>query len=796
MNAPSLSPSARWALGAVLLLALAVRLIGIGWGLPPIYHVDESWFAGLAVKHFQGNWDPNFFHVPSLYSYMVAGVWNLYYFGGKALGTFDSRKDFLEAYERDATTFIVLGRLITVLFSMGTVLFMFLVGRAMFSPRTGLLAALLLTLSLEHVKISHDMVPDVTMVFFLLPSFFFIWKVYVRGRTADYLLAGAFAGLAFTTKYGGIFLFLPLVLAHAFRLAERRKPVWRFILDARLIGAGLVFLAVFIMGTPYAVLNFQRFKADFLWQSQHLTSAGHFGTSAATPAWLFYLRHGFRENIGLLAQFLCLGGVVLGLARFRKKDILLLSMPLVMFVMIGSWKSYATRYLLPLAPFFILLAAVFLDFLLEKAKAVSPARLPGPLTLKNGLVFALAASFFVPNIVRVARFNILLTEPDTRAVAESWVNRNISPRTRIAIESDCPSLSRRRYIVLLQHSLSDVDLDWLAFRRVRYAMVNDIMYRRFTDHPDEFPREAGFYRSLDEKAVLVKTIVPRWDETLIDLHNPTIKIYRLSAARDYAFPGNFEAYFQDISLQPSVRGGWLLETTIRTGTPAAGDEIVRNPYLRLTGKDGREIMKWTLHEGEFGRGGQERLTASTRVEPEAGPYSLYLGYEYEFQPRPWEFDPEGPLRKEQLLAEGLEVALLKRDGFRCLFHYAQLSGERGDEYSQQVILTKKRGGWDLFAKAYGPKIRWADVYMLNPYVRLTDAEGEELARLALFEGRVGAYEAQKQGPVRRRLHLPRLPEGYRIEAGYEQFFDSRQPETAGGPMRADITARIPAPPPD
>ncbi|OGD10333.1 MAG: hypothetical protein A2Y86_04130 [Candidatus Aminicenantes bacterium RBG_13_62_12] len=245
-----------------------------------------------------------------------------------------------------------------------------------------------------------------------------------------------------------------------------------------------------------------------------------------------------------------------------------------------------------------------------------------------------------------------------------------------------------------------------------------------------------------------------------------------------------------------MRGGWLLKTSIQTGEPVAGDEIVRNPYLRLTGKDGREILKWTVRPGEFGRFGPERLSASTRVEPEAGPYSLWLGYEFEFEPRPWALDPEGPLRKEQLLAEGLDVSVLKQSGFRCLYYYARFPNTRGDEYFQQVILTKYKEGWDLFSRAYGPKIRWADAYVLNPYVRLTTPDGKEIARLVLFEGRVGAYEAQKQGPVRRRLHLPLLPDSFRLEAGYDFFYDTKRPEEAGGPATLDITALLPVEPPE
>jgi hypothetical protein len=783
--------ASRIALWTVLALALAVRLVGIDWALPNVFHVDENWFAGLALRHVQGDLNPHFFHVPSLYSYLVSGVWGLYYLGGKALGTFSSMADFREAYLRNATVFMLLGRLVTVLFSLGTVILLYLLGKKMFNIRTGLLAALFLTFSLEHVKISHDMLPDVAMIFFLLPAFLFIWNVYVRGRLGDYLLAGLFAGLAFTTKYGGLFLFLPLVLAHIFRQAEKKRPVWSWIFDLRLVVAGLVFIAVFFLGTPYALLDFQKFKTDFQWQSQHLTSVGHYGTSTAMPAWLFYLRHGFKDNIGSWPQWLVLGGLVLGLVRHRKKDILLLVMPVFMFVLIGTWKAYATRYLLPIAPFFILMAAVFLDFLLDKLRLLAQranARLrPG---LEKVLPATLAAVFFISPVIRVVRFDRQLTFPDTRVVAQKWIQANVPPATRIATESYGPPLSNRRYIVLLRHSLSQVDMDWLSLRKVRYVVVNDIMYSRFLEAPREFPREASFYRSLEEKAVLVKTFRPRWDEELVDLHNPTIKIYRLTTMPDYTYPGNFAQFFQEVALQPSSRGGGLLRLVCRPGRAADGDEIVKNPYLRITGSDGQEIFKWVWRPGEMGRGHPEVLTAEKRIPPLPGPCNIWLGYEFEFSPKPWLFAPEGLLRKEYLLAESLDVPSLKRFGLRFLFYYTRFPNKRGDDYFQVVILSKKGGQWEIFSKAFGGKIRWADCYVLNPFVRLMTADNREIADMRLVDGRVGVIQAEKRGPVRKRQGLTSLPDGFKVLVGYDYFFDSRKPELAGGPE----VIEIPSPP--
>jgi hypothetical protein len=479
------------------------------------------------------------------------------------------------------------------------------------------------------------------------------------------------------------------------------------------------------------------------------------------------------------------------LVRRRKKDILLLAMPLVQFFLIGTWKAYATRYLLPIIPFCILMAAVFLDFILDQirplAQKMKVSLRPG---LEKILAATLAAVFFISPVERVVRFDEQLTRPDTRVVAQKWIEANIPPRSRIITESYGPPLSPRRYIVLLRHSLSDVDLDWLSFRRVRYAVVNDIMYERFLEAPQDFPREASFYRSLDQAAVLVKTFRPSWDEELVDLHNPTIKIYRLTTVTDYSYPGNFTRFFQEVTLQPSSRGGGLLRVACRPGPSAGGDEIVKNFYLRLTGPDGREILKWVWGTGRLGRGEPEVLAAEKRIPPLPGPFQIWLGYEFEFSPKPWLFAPEGLLRKETLLAENLDVPSLQRYGLHFLYYYTRFPNTRGDDYFQSVILSKKGGQWEVFSKVFGGKIRWGDCYVQNPFVRLATTDNREIAGFRLFDGRVGVFQAEKRAPVRKRQGLVSLPETFKVLVGYDYFFDTKKPELAGGPEAIEI----PSPP--
>ena len=53
-------------------------------------------------------------------------------------------------------------------------------------------------------------------------------------------------------------------------------------------------------------------------------------------SWPFYFKHGFKENTGLLTQFLVYGGVLYGMIRMRKREIILLTYPLLLFLLMGS----------------------------------------------------------------------------------------------------------------------------------------------------------------------------------------------------------------------------------------------------------------------------------------------------------------------------------------------------------------------------------------------------------------------------------------------------------------------------
>jgi len=773
----------------IIILGLIIRIWGISFSLPYIYHVDEENLSKISIRYFSGDLNPHFFHVPSLHSYVVAGIWGVYFLLGKVFGKFHTLAEFINYFNTNPTIFFILGRIFSVLLSIGTILIVYLIGKKMFNPRVGLLASLFLIFSPEHNKISHYSVPDVPMVFFLVLSFFFIWLIYLKGKREYYILAGLFAGLCMATKYGGHLLFIPLFLAHLFHILENKQPIRNIFFSFKLILSVFFFLAGFFIGCPYAIFDSSTFWRDFNWQAKHLYSLGHYGSSTAQPAWLFYLWHGFKENIGKYSQYLVFGGIIYGLFRHKKREIILFSFPLLLFLIIGSWKTMATRYFLPLVPFLALIGANFLDIILSKIAAFL-SKLSSKLALlinrKEVLTWLIVIFFISSPGLKVIKFNYSLTQKDTRTIAKRWIEINIPKGTKIALEMYCPPISRRNYKVIYKHSLSQIDLEWLSKRKVNYIIVSDIMYSRFTRFPTEFPKQANFYNSLEKKAVLIKCFEPKWDEYLIDLHNPTIKIYRLSNYSNFSFPGNFTHYSQNITLTISNEEEWTLQSTITGEGLIKENEIVKNPYVRIVDSNGKEIVKLIVYEGEIRSSGSFSYSNSINFSPLLAESKVYIGYEYYIHPSSLKSVLRYNFRKEYCLSEKIEQFSLLKKKLYYTFLYTSFPKKHGDDYFQIVTLSKLKTTWTLFSSIFGGELRWGDNYVLNPFVQVTDFEGNEIVKLLIFKGKVGSKEANIIAPAEKSIEFPFLPYHYKVYVGYDYYIDFEFPDLAGGPEKFEI----------
>lgn len=397
----------------IFLLAAGVRVWGIGYGLPGSYcRPDEDRLLAVALRLGWQDLNPGYFVWPGLPFYLSRLVLETAALVRPAL----SRGSALRLYLEDPAFIHLLFRSVFCIFGLSTIYLLYRVGRRLFSPASGILAAFFLALSFLHVRDSRFAMLDIPFTLLAVGFFLPAGKIIRRGRKGDYLAAGLLLGLATAVKYYGVVLAVPLITAHfsrARRVGERRT--W-YLPAALAVAAG-----VFFIGSPYTLLNVAEASRDIRGE----ILAGQFVTGfpllpeITTPrGWLYHPVFSLRWGLGLpLELFALLGAGYCGWRAFRSApaERLLVSFILAFYLSLAFQRSCFIRYTTVLLPFLCLAAAVFIDRLL-------PSR-PG-----KGLVLAVAAVLLMLEpVARIVRLDTLLSRTDTRISAGRWMEENISP---------------------------------------------------------------------------------------------------------------------------------------------------------------------------------------------------------------------------------------------------------------------------------------------------------------------------------------------------------------------------------
>lgn len=105
----------------------------------------------------------------------------------------------------------IFARLIVVVFSLGTVLLLYFLGKEMFAARAGLIAALAYAIAPGAVYYGRTITPDSDMVFFLTGTLLFWWRWSNAGRRSDYWWAVVFGALAWVAKPPALLALAPIV---------------------------------------------------------------------------------------------------------------------------------------------------------------------------------------------------------------------------------------------------------------------------------------------------------------------------------------------------------------------------------------------------------------------------------------------------------------------------------------------------------------------------------------------------------------------------------------------------------
>ena len=516
----------------ILLLALVVRLVGINWGLPSVYHVDEITLvrAGMGMRF--GDLNPHFFDWPSLYKYLcffLSAAFIKFRIPFQVRLGVETMRRVLPFWWGPTAPFYLLTRLMTAFLDVCSVGLVFVIGRKLYGRRAGLLAALVMALSFTNVHgVQYNRVDIPTLLFAML-SFWFSLSILEKGRLKDYLLAGLFAGFAASTKYNGALIVIPIAAAHFLRSFKsfdnnpsgvpKRSPfgpqidtLWKLLLG------GLATAVGFFAGSPYFLLDFKNAWGS---KTQHGSFFWQVNSTGRGWNWLNFINRSMRVDWGMLMCLMFLGGVIWAIKKHRKKDILLLSFPLAYFAYAGSWGIVRSHYILLLYPFLAFLAARFALSFFE------------PKWGRTATVVLLGVCLIYP-LSKVVENDISGLRGDTRNLARDWILENIPFETGVAIDGRRPTSYLGGSLPILPqiengkgyflHSFEKLVLkygrDWEKMssefeeREVGFFVTSGFVHDRYQDQT--------FYRLLDERAILLKKFSPYW------LTGPEIKVYQLN----------------------------------------------------------------------------------------------------------------------------------------------------------------------------------------------------------------------------------------------------------------------------
>jgi hypothetical protein len=632
-------------LAAILALAAALRLWRLGHGLPDF--VEEAIPLRRALE--MGGWqaapdlNPRFFNYPSLVIYLQLLLVRIQIALGQSTGALASPADFWVLFQTDPSRPVMLARAIGMAADLAAVAGAWRLARRL-RPGAGAVAALAVAASAVMIHTSRLVQVDP----FLAAAV--VWAVERlvawqqdggRRRLAE---AVVLIGLAAGAKYQGGLLVAPLAWALWAREGRRGLRRWPLLAFAS--------LAVFVVTTPYAVLDFADFRTGLGFESRHMAS-GHLGSQDATG--LAFAVATLARDLGPIA-LLGLAGLVWPWLRRRPGDdrrpqITVVLAWVFLAAPVATARMEAERYLVPLIP---LLAAV---------AAVTTGALGARLGRRRWAPAALAAVVLAPLVVQGARA-ANTGRGHTQIQARRWVEENLDPaRSLVVLEPYAARLrnpfddaglenhpawaraseaSRRQYlagprylavdlpllvsgevtvtagdgsarapqtIVVFAHA-SDANAIFYEpalLAGATHVVVSSGVSRRHQDDPARYPRQVALYRLLQTRADRLADFRPGHG-----VDGPEITIYGLGArfqnevasshpldpfwwTRDV--PPSFRARFEEVAVPPERRCGSApvcpdgrIAPWVRGLGPTFGKVVA--PFLGRLAVGGVDLRRW------------------------------------------------------------------------------------------------------------------------------------------------------------------------------------------------------------
>ncbi|HET6847120.1 MAG TPA: glycosyltransferase family 39 protein, partial [Anaerolineales bacterium] len=450
----------------VILLAALFRFQGLKWDEGRHLHPDER-FLSTVTNDIKWPTDWSNYFDPATSSLSPFALPNVGLFVYGTLPVFIVKWISIALNKNNYDAITLVGRVLSGVFDIATILMLFLIARRLFGKSTALLAALFLALSVFNIQLSHFYAVDTFANLFIVATFYFLIVAVENGRWTDYALTGLMLGLGLASKVSALTLAAPILLGIGldYHRRSRREDASRSLEETvvRLLTVVLTAGLVFRLAQPVAFSGpgfwdlsfFPRWVRDMTDQQKTVSGLADqpWIQQWTSRSFFFPLYNIVVWGLGIPLGAASLAG--LGLAAYelivkRKMEHLLpLVYVTVTFIYHAATFVKFMRYFLPLYPFLALYAAYLVTWIWnyrltprrKSARTRTFADRIAPLLRRTGELLtgpraALTTGILIAvlTLLYAIAFSSIYTRSHPRIAASRWIYTNIPAGSTLANE--------------------------------------------------------------------------------------------------------------------------------------------------------------------------------------------------------------------------------------------------------------------------------------------------------------------------------------------------------------------------
>lgn len=438
----------KFILFGIFLLGLSFRVDNLSWDQGLHLHPDERAIIMTVTRldypqgisdflSTQSPWNPHFFAYGSFPFYLLKIAGDLVKQIDPSLSSYD--------------LIIYLGRAISSIFDMISLILIFYIGKRLFGKEIAFLTAFFYSIAVLPIQLSHFYAVDTILTAFSLAVLYRLIIFYEKPTMKNASLCGVLLGFAISTKISAIILLAPiliifltdiliLILKHKKNLHNKsiikHVPVFLNSLTGNSLALLFWTLFIFIICSPYALIDFLEFKRQTAEQAQMTGNAFVFPYTlqyVGKIPYFYELKNMILWGLGPIIGILGIFGTIYFLSSFTRKKwpvkwpqkSLLAVFMIFYFLIVGKFAIGFMRYMLPLYPLICLMAAVLgikiLHFLKKRIK-------------NEFIINSLLMVFYFLLLIWPFSFHHIYTKLNTRVSATEWINKYIEPGKALALE--------------------------------------------------------------------------------------------------------------------------------------------------------------------------------------------------------------------------------------------------------------------------------------------------------------------------------------------------------------------------